>query len=98
MLTVTISVILYDLGTHTVMWFISFKYWETARQFSRIAFMQGELERIETEAIAKMELNIENGTNAAKHNQEDQKEELLTSSHGSEKFLKESKEMDLKDE
>ena len=32
-------VILYDLGAWTIIWHVSFKYWETARQFSRMVRM-----------------------------------------------------------
>ena len=32
-------IILYDLSAWTIIWHVSFKYWETARQFSRMVRM-----------------------------------------------------------
>ena len=35
-----VFVILYDMGAWTIIWHISFKYWETSRQFTRLIRMQ----------------------------------------------------------
>jgi len=34
-----VALILYNLGSWTIIWHVSFKYWETARQLSRVVRM-----------------------------------------------------------
>ena len=39
-LTITgFLIMIYDLGCWTIIWHVTFKYWETARQFSRMVRM-----------------------------------------------------------
>ena len=37
---VTILIAMADFGSLTIIWFVTFKYWETARQFSRLLRLQ----------------------------------------------------------
>ena len=45
-----VSIFLWDLSNFVIVWFVTFKYWETARQFARVMRLMGQTAQDRKEA------------------------------------------------